>query len=435
MSVIDDPNDRATVEPAPYLTGRAELPADKSIAHRTAMLAALGDGESRIVHFPGSADPQSTLSCVRALGIPTSVDAEGVLHVFGRGPGGLRQPEGPLDCGNSGTTMRLFAGILAGQRFDSELTGDASLSGRPMRRVQAPLEAMGARIELVDGHAPMRVAGSRLRGIEYELPVASAQVKSCVLLAGLFAEGTTTVVETVPSRDHTERMLGLDAVEIGGKRYLSVEGGRTVGAGLYVVPGDFSAAAFLLVAGSIVREAALVLPGVGMNPTRTGLLEVLRAMGARIVVSNERTVSGEPVADLLVRSSGLTGVTVGGSIIPNLVDEIPILAVAATQAEGRTVISDAGELRVKESDRLAALARGLTALGARVEERPDGLVIDGPTPLVGSTVEAFGDHRIAMAMGIAGLVASGSTTIRGASSASVSFPGFWALLDRLSGRD
>lgn len=434
MSVSDDPLDRATVEAAPYLTGRAELPADKSIAHRTAMLAALGDGESRIVHYPGSADPQSTLSCVRALGIPTSVDAEGVLHVFGRGPGGLRQPEGPLDCGNSGTTMRLFAGILAGQRFDTVLTGDASLSGRPMRRVQAPLGAMGARIELVDGHAPMRVLGSRLRGIEYELPVASAQVKSCVLLAGLFADGTTTVVETTPSRDHTERMLGLDAVEIGGRRYLSVEGGRRVPAGLYVVPGDFSAAAFLLVAGSIVGEAALVLPGVGMNPTRTGLLEVLRAMGARIVVSNERTVSGEPVADLLVHSSGLTGVTVGGSIIPNLVDEIPILAVAATQAEGRTVISDAGELRVKESDRLAALARGLTALGARVEERPDGLVIDGPTPLVGATVEAFGDHRIAMAMGVAGLVASGSTTVLGASSASVSFPGFWALLDRLGGR-
>lgn len=432
--MITDSADRVIVEPAPYLTGRAEIPADKSIAHRAAMLAALGDGTSRIVHFPGSADPQSTLACVRALGVEATEDREGVLVVEGRGLGGLRAPAKPLDCGNSGTTMRLLAGILAGQSFDSLLTGDASVSSRPMRRIQAPLVEMGARIGLVEGHAPIRVTGTKLRGIEYELPVASAQVKSCVLLAGLWAEGQTTVVETIPSRDHTERMLGLDALEIGGKRYLSVQGGRRVEPSLYVVPGDFSAAAFLLVAATIVKDAALVLSGVGMNPSRTALLDVLRAMGAQILATNERVVGGEPVADLLVRSAGLNGLSVGGTIIPNLVDEIPILAVAATQAVGRTVISDAGELRVKESDRLSALAKGLTALGARIEERPDGLVIDGPTPLVGATVESFGDHRIGMAMGVAGLVAAGATTVLGASSAAVSFPGFWPLLERLAGR-
>lgn len=427
-------NDRTVVQPARMLTGTIQVPADKSIAHRAAMLAALSDGTSRIVHFPSAQDPQSTLACMRALGAGISVDADGILIVEGRGVDGLRAPEAPLDCGNSGTTMRLLAGILAGREFDSTLVGDESLSGRPMARIRDPLAAMGAEVELTDGHAPVRVKGRRLRGITYELPVPSAQVKSCVLLAGLRAEGTTTVVESVPSRDHTERMLGLDLVIMGNRRILSVEGGTRIPAGTWTVPGDFSAAAFFLVAGTVVPGSVLHLRGVGMNPTRNALLNVLRAMGADITVASERTLGGEPVADLTVRSSDLSGVSVSGDIIPSLVDEIPVLAVAAAMADGTTVIADAAELRVKETDRLAAMSAALGAMGARVEERPDGLVIEGGRPLLGAEVESYGDHRIAMAAGVAALAARGNTTIHGASCASVSYPDFWGTIDRAAGR-
>jgi len=426
--------DRVTVRSARMLTGTVQVPADKSIAHRAAMLAALSDGTSRIVHFPAAQDPQSTLACMRALGAEVSTDADGILVVEGRGRTGLRPPTGPLDCGNSGTTMRLLAGILAGQPFESTLVGDASLSGRPMGRIRDPLVRMGGRVDLSDGHAPVLVRGGPLEGITYELPVASAQVKSCVLLAGLFARGTTTVVESVPSRDHTERMLGLDAISIGDRRMISVEGGHRVPAGTWTVPGDFSAAAFFLVAGSIIPGSVLHMNGVGMNPTRSALVDVLRAMGADITVASERTLGGEPVADLTVRSAALSGVAVSGSVIPSLIDEIPVLAVAAAAADGRTVIGDASELRVKETDRLAAMADVLTAMGARVEEREDGLVIDGGRPLSGAEVDSRGDHRIAMAAAVAGLAATGDTTIHGASCAAVSFPGFWETLERAAGR-
>ncbi len=420
-----------TVRQASRLEGTVALPADKSIAHRAALLAALGEGQSRLVNYPASADPQSTLACLRRLGVEIR-DDHGILQVEGRGLAGLHAPDGPLDCGNAGTTMRLLAGVLAGQRFDSTLTGDASLSRRPMDRIAEPLRQMGAALTLTDGHAPIHLRGGQpLRGITYRLPVPSAQVKSCVLLAGLFAEGETTVVETVPSRDHTERMLGLDALEMGGARYLSVRHGHRIAARTWTVPRDFSAAAFFLVAGSVVPEGELFLPGVGLNPSRSALLDVLRAMGADVTVDFEREEGGEPLADLTVRPAALHGVSVGGALIPNLIDEIPVLAVAAACAEGRTEIRDAAELRVKETDRIAAMAKNLRALGADVEAFEDGLAINGGRPLTGATVEAFDDHRIAMAMGVAGLVAAGKTTIAGADCARVSFPDFWLTLKRL----
>lgn len=422
-----------TVPSASRLTGTVTLPADKSIAHRSALLSALADGTSTIHNYPASADPQSTLSCLRQLGV--NVEAEDdLLYVGGAGLDGLRPPDQPVDCGNSGTTMRLLSGILAGQRFGSVLTGDESLRVRPMERIADPLNAMGAQIELTDGHAPIRVRGGQsLTGIKYRLPVASAQVKSCVLLAGLFAEGTTTVIEPVPSRDHTERMLDLDVMEIGGVRHLTVEGGRRVPARTWHVPGDFSAAAFFIVAASLVPDSTLQFEGVGLNPTRSALIDVLNAMGADLDIDDEQMRGGEPVADLTVRSAALQSISVSGSLIPNLIDEVPILAVAATQAEGRTEIRDAAELRVKETDRLDAMAQNLQAMGAEVEEFKDGLAIEGPTPLEGARVNSFDDHRIAMATAVAGLIADGTTTIRNAKCARVSFPGFWGELRRIAG--
>jgi len=424
-----------TVPQAASLRGSVSLPADKSIAHRSALLSALGSGTSRIRNYPASADPQSTLACVRALGIAAERTGDGDLEVEGRGLHGLRPPSEPLDCGNSGTTMRLLSGILAGQEFGSVLTGDESLLERPMERIADPLKAMGARISLRDGHAPIRIRVPRdgLEGIEYRLPVASAQVKSCVLLAGLFAEGETVVIEPTPSRDHTERMLGLEVQEVGGVRALTVEEGHTIPATTWTVPGDFSAAAFFLVAGSLVPNSELRLEGVGLNPSRTALLEVLEDMGADLTVENERVLGAEPVGDLTVRAAALSGTEIGGRLVPNLIDEIPVLAVAAACAEGRTEIRDAEELRVKETDRLHAMAENLNALGAQVQEREDGLIIDGSGPnLLGTRVGSYDDHRVAMAMGVAGLVAHGTTTVNDAECARVSFPDFWTELSRVA---
>ena len=419
-----------TVHPAAAIAGTVVLPADKSVAHRAAILAALAPGRSEIVGYSDAHDPQSTLACLRALGVQIDEGADGRLVVHG---GTLRAPEAPLDCGNSGTTMRLLAGVLAGQPFASTLTGDASLSGRPMGRVADPLRAMGADVTLRDGHAPLRLGAARLRGATYRLPVASAQVKSAVLLAGLFAEGTTTVVEPVATRDHTERMLELPVLEIGGERHVSVAGGARPRAGLRVVPRDVSAAAFFLVAANVVEAGLIEMKAVGANPTRSGAVDVLRAMGADIEARDERERGGEPIADLRVEGAGgLSAVEIGGTVVPNLIDEIPVLAVAAAYAEGRTVVRDAAELRVKETDRIAATAAFLAAMGARVEERADGLVIDGGRPLHGATVDARGDHRIAMAAAVAALGASSPTTIVGAEAAAVSFPGFWDALDGLA---
>lgn len=425
-------DDVRVLRPAASLVGTVLLPPDKSIAHRAALLAALAEGRSTLVHYPTAADPQSTLACLRTLGVGMEEDEAGVV-VHGQGLGGLRAPTADLDCGNSGTTMRLLAGVLAGQPFEARLVGDASLSRRPMGRIAAPLSLMGARLTLTDGHAPVHVAGTRLRGITYTLPVASAQVKSCVLLAGLFADGETTVVEPVPTRDHTERMLGLDVFEMGGARHLTISREHRIPAQTWSIPRDFSAAAFLLVAGSIVPEGALRLPGVGLNPSRSALLDVLRAMGARILIENERVHAGEPIADLHVYPASLHGVRVDGPLIANLIDEIPILAVAATQAEGRTEIRGAAELRLKETDRIEAMATNLRALGAHVETFEDGLAVEGGRALRGADVGAFDDHRVAMAMGVAALVAKGETTLHGASTARVSFPEFWHQLESLAG--
>jgi 3-phosphoshikimate 1-carboxyvinyltransferase len=424
-----------TVQQAESLRGTVSLPADKSISHRSALLSALGSGTSRIVNYPNSADPQSTLDCLSTLGITAERDEQGILEVTGHGLRGLSPPTEPVDCGNSGTTMRLLSGILAGQRFGAVLTGDESLRQRPMERIADPLSIMGARVTLQDGHAPIRIRAVQdgLDPIEYRLPVASAQVKSCVLLAGLYAEGETVVLEPTPSRDHTERMLGLPVEEVGGERRLVVEEGHTIPATTWTVPGDFSGAAFFLVAGSLVPDSDLRLEGVGLNPSRTALLEVLDGMGANITVENERVQGREPVGDIIVRTARLSGVDVGGRLIPNLIDEIPVLAVAAACASGRTEIRDAQELRVKETDRLHAMAQNLNALGAEVQEREDGLIIDGNGPnLLSTTVRSFDDHRIAMAMGVAGLVAHGATSINGAECARVSFPGFWDELSRVA---
>ena len=421
---------KKTVRSVPGLLGQAELPPDKSIAHRSALLAALGNGRSQIVNYPDSADPQSTLSCLRQLGV-TIEESDELLFVEGVGLHGLRAPDTELDCGNSGTTMRLLAGILAGQSFDSVLTGDASLSVRPMGRIADPLNEMGARVTLTEGHAPVMIKGGQsLKGITYPLPMPSAQVKSCVLLAGLYAQGETTVIETLPSRDHTERMLRLDAIEMDGKRHLTIQKDYQIPAGTWAVPKDFSAAAFFLVGGSITPYSKVRMPGVGINSSRSALINVLRAMGARITIEYERVHAGEPIADLVVESAPLKGVTVQGSIIPSLIDEIPILAVAAACASGTTIIKDAEELRVKETDRLAAMETNLKALGVSVEATHDSLVIEGGS-LKGATVQSFDDHRIAMAMGIAGLVAEGETVIEEAQCVDVSFPGFWDVLEGL----
>lgn len=416
------------IQKATSLRGRVTLPADKSIAHRAAILSALGDGTSELIGYPDAQDPQSTLTCLKALGVQIEPGDQSLL-VHGRGIDGLQEPTAPLDCGNSGTTMRLLAGVLAGQPFDSVLVGDASLSRRPMGRIADPLAQMGADLEMTEGHAPIHVRGRHpLNAIRYELPMASAQVKSCVLLAGLYAEGTTTVVERLPSRDHTERMLQLDSFTMGEERSITIRGGQRIAARAWRVPTDFSAAAFFLVAGTLIPESEIQLPDVGLNPTRTGLLDVLRAMGADVQLENEREFGGETIGDLTVRSAALHGVRIDGALIPRLIDEIPILAVAAACADGSTEIRDAEELRVKETDRIAVMANNLRAMGARVDEYEDGMVVHGGGGLRGARVPAEDDHRIAMAMAVAGLLADGETAIDGAECAAVSFPGFWEAL-------
>jgi len=355
------------------------------------------------------------------------------LLIRGRGLEGLKQASAEIDCGNSGTTMRLLTGILSGRGFESKLTGDASLSKRPMSRVIDPLAEMGIQIESENGHPPLIIpeSSSTLQAMTYKLPVASAQVKSCILLAALSADGSTTVIEPQPTRDHTERMLGLPTMKMGSEKHITIEGGMTIESHLWSIPADFSAAAFFLVAGSILPESLIGLPRVGLNPTRTGLLDVLRAMGADITMDNEREIAGEPIGDLVVKHSPLSGVHIEGEIISNLIDEIPILCVAALAAEGTTSIRDAGELRHKESDRIDAMVRGLRALGAEVEEFDDGLAIEGGSQLGSGAVSACHDHRIAMSMAIAALMASGPVHIEGASIADVSFPGFYSAIDSL----
>lgn len=410
------------------LNGSLRVPGDKSVSHRALMLGALAGGTSHIRGFLEGEDTRATAAVLQLLGVRIDAPADGERVVHGVGLHGLRGTTQTLDCGNAGTGMRLLAGLLAGQAFDSTLVGDESLSKRPMRRVTDPLERMGAKIDTQDGLPPLQVRGGQsLQGIAYTLPVASAQVKSALLLAGLYAKGETEVIEPHPTRDYTERMLAAFGWPIDfapGRARLS--GGHTLRATQVDVPADFSSAAFFLVAGSIVPGSELRLPTVGLNPRRTGLLQALRLMGADIQVENERDSGGEPVGDLVVRHAPLHGIELPEALVPDMIDEFPALFVAATAAKGNTVVRGAAELRVKESDRLAAMATGLRALGAVIDETPDGATIHGG-PLHGGTIESHGDHRIAMSFAVAGLIASGSVRINDCANVATSFPGFIEL--------
>ena len=420
--------DWSSSRPGQPLHGNVRVPGDKSVSHRALMLAAIADGESRISGFLEGEDTRATAAVLAQLGVRIETPSAGERVVHGVGLHGLRGSSQSLDCGNAGTGMRLLTGLLAGQAFDSTLIGDASLSKRPMRRVTDPLALMGARIDTRDGLPPLRVHGGQpLHGIRYELPVASAQVKSALLLAGLYGTGETEIIEPHPTRDYTERMLAAFGWPIAfepGRAKL--DGGHALHATDVNVPADFSSAAFFLVAACIVPGSALHLPAVGLNPRRTGLLHALRLMGADITIEHERESGGEPVGDLLVRHAPLHGVELPESLVPDMIDEFPALFIAASVASGRTVIRGAAELRVKESDRIATMATGLRTLGAAIEETPDGAIIQGGQLGAGS-VESHLDHRIAMSFALAGLVASGPVRINDCSHVATSFPGFLEL--------
>jgi 3-phosphoshikimate 1-carboxyvinyltransferase len=420
-----------TIEPATKLRGRIQVPGDKSISHRAAMLGAIAEGTTVISNFLWADDCRSTLACLRSLGVDIG-EQEGAAVVYGRGPG-LSAASDILDAGNSGTTVRLLAGILAGQPFATEITGDASLRARPMERVAEPLRLMGAAVETSrPGGLPPRVAGRSLHGITYTLPVASAQVKSAVLLAGLFADGDTVVREPVATRDHTERMLASFGAQVDRRgETVSVRRGA-LRAVPVTVPGDLSSAAFFLAAAAALPDSEITVTGVGINPTRTGVLDVLRAMGADVEVHQDDVWAGEPVGTVVVRGRGLHGTSIGGALIPRVIDELPVLCVAATAAAGAMEITDAAELRVKEADRIGAIAGALKALAGEVEERPDGLTVYG-SRLRGGRVASRGDHRLAMAFAVAGLLAAGPVAIDGAEAIGVSFPGFFETLETLRG--
>ncbi|MBD1832816.1 3-phosphoshikimate 1-carboxyvinyltransferase [Cyanobacteria bacterium FACHB-472] len=421
------------------LQGHIPVPGDKSISHRALMLGAIAQGETQIQGLLLGEDPRSTASCFRAMGAEISELNTELVRVQGIGLGLLQEPVDILSAGNSGTTMRLMLGLLASHpgRFFT-VTGDSSLRSRPMSRVVKPLQQMGAQIWGRQGGslAPLAIQGQQLSPIHYQSPIASAQVKSCILLAGLMTEGQTTVTEPALSRDHSERMLRAFGAEIQldpETNSATITGPAQLTGQNVIVPGDISSAAFWLVAGAIVPGSELWVENVGVNPTRTGILEALEMMGADIEMENQRVVAGEPVADLRVRSSSLKACEIAGDLIPSLIDEIPILAVAAVFAQGTTVIRDAAELRVKESDRIAVMASQLNRMGARVTELPDGLEITGGTPLTGIDVDSHTDHRIAMSLAIAALNASGTTTINRAEAAAISYPDFTPTLQQICG--
>ena len=411
------------------LNGCIRVPGDKSISHRSIMLGAIAEGITRISGFLEGEDSLATLRAFQAMGVNIEGPDKGRVVVHGVGLNGLRAPAQPLDLGNSGTSMRLLSGLLSGQAFDSELVGDSSLMSRPMRRVTGPLAQMGAEIDTTDaGTAPLKIKGGRrLRAIDYHMPVASAQVKSCLLLAGLYAHGRTCVHEPAPTRDHTERMLnGMGYPVDCGERAACLDGGGRLAAAAIDVPADISSAAFFLVGASIAPGSDLQLQHVGVNPTRTGVLEILKLMGADIVLSNPRVVGGEPVADVRVRAAPLHGIDIPLEQVPLAIDEFPALFVAAACAQGRTVLTGAEELRVKESDRIQVMADGLQALGVDAEPTADGMIIQGGA-ISGGTVDSHGDHRIAMSFAMAALRASGSIRIEDCANVNTSFPGFVTL--------
>lgn len=412
------------------LKGCVEIPADKSISHRAVMFSSLAKGKSIIRNFSSGADPHSTLNVFSQLGIKYNFIDDKTLEIFSEGV--LQAPTHSLDCGNSGTTMRLMAGILAGQNFDSIMLGDESLSKRPMRRVIEPIGLMGGCIESVDGHAPLNIKGAKLQGIDFVSNIASAQVKSCVLLAGLFADGVTSVVEPYVSRNHTELMLKYLGADI------SVDGKKVFIRRSELVPreidvcGDISSAAYFIVAGLVVPESDIIIKNVGLNPTRTGVLDVVKAMGGNVQILDERQYAGELVGDIQVKYSELKACEISGEIIPRLIDELPVIAVLATQAAGQTIVKDAGDLRNKESDRIAAVACELKKLGAEISETPDGFIINGKTMLSGGAeVETYHDHRLAMSLYVAGLVAKKEILIKDFQWVDISFPEFLHLFQKL----
>lgn len=411
------------------LHGKLTIPGDKSISHRAVMFGALAQGTTRITHFLEGADCLSTISCFQAMGIHIQKNKDEVL-VEGKGLHGLQAPLDILDVGNSGTTTRLISGILAGQDFTSRLTGDASICQRPMGRIITPLSLMGAQItsQNQNGCAPLTIQGGHLHGIHYQSPVASAQVKSCVLLAGMYADAPTSVTEPVLSRNHTELMLNYFGAQVTSKgTTASILPQPDLKARDITVPGDISSAAYFIAAGLLVPGSEILLCNVGINPTRDGLLRVCQAMGGDITLLNVRN-DGEPTADLLIRSSSLHGTEIKGEIIPTLIDEIPMIAVMAAFAEGTTVIRDAAELKVKESDRIQVMTDNLTRMGADVEALPDGMIIHGGKPLHGATINSHKDHRIAMSFAVAGGICEGSLTITDGECVNISYPEFYTDL-------
>jgi 3-phosphoshikimate 1-carboxyvinyltransferase len=419
------------IEPVPSLVAHVAVPGDKSISHRAVLIGAVCEGETVISGFGRSTDTEATIAAVRALGADVVDEEVDVVRVHGVGLGGLRQPDAPVDCGNAGTLMRLLAGLLAGQRGRFELTGDASLCARPMERVAEPLMRMGARVETTDGHAPLVVEGAALRAIDYELPVPSAQVKSAVLLAGVQAEGSTTVVEQIPTRDHTERLLERAGAGVTRRpTSVTVERETRLQLSEVEIPGDLSSAAPFFVAAAIVPGSAVTVHGVGLNPRRMGLLDILEKMGAKIAIYNRRSIGGEPAGDVEVRTSDLVGATVSAEDVPALVDELPLLAVAACHARGDTVVHGASELRHKESDRLEAIVDELRRIGGHVRATSDGFRIKGvPSRLRGGVVDARGDHRLAMLGAVAGVGSREGVELRGAEVVETSFPGFFDVLE------
>lgn len=420
------------IKPIHCLRGNVKLPGDKSISHRALILSALALGESSITGLSTAQDVMNTRKCLEELGVSIR-DSASAIVVRGVGTSGFQKPAQPLDAGNSGTTIRLLAGALAAQNFTTTIDGDESLRKRPMRRIIEPLELMGASFESVSFKAPLTIHGGPLHAIDYASPVASAQVKSCILIAGLAAKGITRVTEPSPSRDHTERMLQ----EFGATVHYSegmaaVKGPALLNATAIDVPADISAAAFFMIAACLLPESEIKISNVGINPTRTGILDAMSSMGAYFLPEEESESNREPRATLTAKHSKLYGAQLGGSLIPRIIDEIPIIAVAATQAEGKTIIRDAGELRVKESDRIATLAENLLRMGANVKETKDGLVIEGPTPLHGAEIDSHGDHRIAMSFSVAGLLAEGETLIKDSECVDTSFPGFFELLESIT---
>ncbi len=423
--------EQKSITPVRSIQGTVQVPGDKSISHRALILASLANGSCTLRGLSGAGDVLSTIDCLKGLGISIT-KRSGAVVVKGKGKHGYKKPKKALNAANSGTTIRLLSGVLAAQPFVCEIDGDESLRNRPMRRIIEPLESMGGHIESVGYKAPLKIFGGPLHAIDYASTVASAQVKSCVLLAGLYAKGSTRVSEPAPTRDHTERMLEEFGAKIGGaQNVVCVQGPAELTPTDIDVPGDISAAAFFLVAACLLPESSIAIENVGINPSRIGILDALTAMGARVERTEVSNLNNEPRCTLTAVHSPLTAASFGGSMIPAIIDEIPILAIAATQAHGNTVIRDAGELRVKESDRLAAVAQNLLAMGAQIKETRDGFVITGPTPLHGAEIDSFGDHRIAMSFTIAGLLAAGETVIKGSECVTISFPGFFNSLEQV----